>query len=564
MTAAPRSPAERLAATLHQSCLDSSPDRGVEFFATALPALRAVNTPEDLARQVALLQRRSAPSFFIAFPSVDTHDQGRHGAIELAPGGFDQGTDYTDAGQRGARVETIASLLDQRRAFSEDERARIAGAAVMVESALAEAAKGFGGFQGGIDDTDRVTRDDLAALTPTFDWAAFFAALVDVDIAKVDLLDRAYFGRLDGVLRSLKLEDVRSYLIAAWSNAIAAVQTTGSCPLDVALAMSDAIAPRFLEMYGLDGEARAKVDDIFRSIVQTFGQELEKAPFLDPPTLSEARAKLAKMEGVFAVSPTLDDFSDVTLRSEDAFEKNIMTLSERALVRDLRDVGKALDVRHITSHVISLSAVYDPSRNLFQVAAGFMGGDEFGKGVEPLANYAGIGTTIGHEMTHGFDSEGRRFDGDGLRRDWWSATALAGFERRAQCMSDQYDAYDMPGVPDPVTGSMPAHVDGKRTLPENIADTGGLKLAYLASKVDGATLPVVGGFTPPQRFFINYAQLWCEKDSPAFMTDYLNTNPHAPASARAVVPLRNFDGFARAFACAPGSKMAPTNRCEVW
>src|SRR5262249_54214384 len=147
--------------------------------------------------------------------------------------------------------------------------------------------------------------------------------------------------------------------------------------------------------------------------------------------------------------------------------------------------------------------------------------------------------------------------------DWWTPAVDAKFKERAQCLMDEYSAFTLPGVADPTTGAIPAHINGKITLGENIADNGGVKTAYRASKVDGQASPLVAGFTPPQQFFVAYGQLWCGKTAPEVATQYL-TDAHSPEKARVNLPLSNFEAFARAFQCQAGSPMAPANSCSVW
>jgi putative endopeptidase len=182
---------------------------------------------------------------------------------------------------------------------------------------------------------------------------------------------------------------------------------------------------------------------------------------------------------------------------------------------------------------------------------------------DAIANFAAIGTVLAHEITHAFDSSGRRFDGSGNERNWWTDAAALAYVERSRCLDAQYEGFTLPDVPDPTTGETPAHVDGERTLDENIADNGGLKVAYRAAKVAGSSAPVALGFTPPQQFFVGYAQLRCGKQSPAIQSMSLYDS-HSPPKARTNLPLANFSAFAEAFQCPSGSPLAPAARCSVW
>jgi len=176
-------------------------------------------------------------------------------------------------------------------------------------------------------------------------------------------------------------------------------------------------------------------------------------------------------------------------------------------------------------------------------------------------NYGGIGMVMGHELTHGFDDEGRQFDAEGNLKDWWGPAVNTEFERRATCVKNQYDAYVVLGD---------VHVNGKLTLGENIADLGGVKLAYKAMKAKLPNAPNGKGgggqaeFTPEQEYYLGFAQGWCGKLRDEALRHQVATNPHSPPHLRVNGPLSNVPEFAQAFACKPDAKMIRKDRCEVW
>jgi endothelin-converting enzyme/putative endopeptidase len=172
--------------------------------------------------------------------------------------------------------------------------------------------------------------------------------------------------------------------------------------------------------------------------------------------------------------------------------------------------------------------------------------------------------TFSHELGHGFDDFGRNFDGIGDQNPWLSPSATAAFDARAQCLVEQYSAFTVAGVADPSTGVNPAHVDGKNTLTENIADNVAVKVAFRATGSEAKTGPLVAGLTPPQQFFVGHAQAYCSKLTPDQARDQLSFETHAPPKARVNIPASNFDGFQRAFSCEAGAPMAPKERCSIW
>jgi putative endopeptidase len=169
-----------------------------------------------------------------------------------------------------------------------------------------------------------------------------------------------------------------------------------------------------------------------------------------------------------------------------------------------------------------------------------------------------LGATVGHELTHGFDNDGSKFDGNGNVKDWWSTDVRGKFEQRSRCLTDQANAYEvLPGL----------HVDGKRTLTENIADQGGTKLAYMAYKamtVDKKPAKALYGFNEDQQFWVSYAQSWCAKRTDESLRTLVISNVHPPEEFRVNGVLFNRPEFAQAFGCKEGSRMAPANRCQLW
>jgi endothelin-converting enzyme/putative endopeptidase len=223
-------------------------------------------------------------------------------------------------------------------------------------------------------------------------------------------------------------------------------------------------------------------------------------------------------------------------------------------------VGKPVDKDEWDMTPPTVNAYYEPTMNEMVFPAGILQAPFYGKQQSPALNFGAIGLVVGHELTHGFDDEGRQFDADGNLRDWWSAPVGAEFDKRTACVEHQYDAY----VP---LDDM--HIKGKLTLGENLADLGGLKLSYAAfvrSEKEHPATPVMSGFTPAQQFFLGFGQAWCANYRPESLRLLVATNPHSPPKFRVNGPISNFPDFATAFQCKEGAPMVPaaSKRCEVW
>jgi len=204
-----------------------------------------------------------------------------------------------------------------------------------------------------------------------------------------------------------------------------------------------------------------------------------------------------------------------------------------------------------------VNAYYSPDRNNINFPAGILQPPFYRQGRDAAVNYGGIGAVIGHELTHGFDDQGRKFDGQGNLHDWWTDADAKSYESRSSCIADQYSQYVV---------ANDTHLNGRLTLGENTADNGGLRLALLAYLAGpGATAaPVLDGFTREQRFFVGYAQIWCENRRPEFERLRATTDTHSPARFRVNGTVSNMPEFAKAFSCKAGAPMVRQNACRVW
>jgi predicted metalloendopeptidase len=556
----PATDAEAKAGALYASCTAPSPDK-FSLFAQEFrrDVLNAVTTRDTLASATARLHRRGIGAFFGFYPGPDMIKRGRHGTADATPDGFDFGTDYSDATSTAARTQAlVAAVKAAEPLISDDDAQKLVASAILVEQALANAAAQLPQGQ----PPSPTGRSGLETAAPAFAWNAYFLSLGKQRLQDFMVDGLAYFGGINRIVEALSLDDMRAYLVVRWYEG-AAVDAHVSdarrprfCASMTAFTMSDAIEPRFLALAGVDATAQRKARVLLKAIADAFDQELQEEAFLDTNTRLEAETKLAKMRGAIGASKTLDDFADFDLSKDDAFASNWAKVSEHGFDVALGQIGKSLPLLHVDFPAEVVNASYDPSLNKINVPGGILGGYFFSPKAKSVANFSAIGAVLGHEITHGFDNDGRQVDGDGVERDWWSPAVAQAFEQRAQCLADEYSAFTVDGVPDPNTGVVPAHVDGKLTLPENIADNGGVKIAYRASGVESKSKPLVEGFTPAQQFFVGYAQLWCSKMAPQIASQLL-TDVHSPPKARVNLPLANFDAFASAFKCGAGTPMAP-------
>ncbi len=304
---------------------------------------------------------------------------------------------------------------------------------------------------------------------------------------------------------------------------------------------------------------KSRTEALARSIEAAAGSDLATLPWMSAPTRTEATRKLQLVANNIGYPDRWRDYGSLRIAPDDAFG-NAMRGAAFEAARDTRKIGQLVDRSEWEMTPQTVNAYYDPQKNSVNFPAGILQPPFYDPTQNNAVNYGSVGAVIGHELSHGFDDEGRRFDGQGNLRDWWRKDDAAQFAERASCVENQYSAFvQVDGL----------HGNGKLTLGEDLADGAGLKLAWLAfSKTAGAPAelgsPAYGGLTPAQQFFVAYGQSWCGNTRPEALRERLRTDPHAPEQMRVNGVVANLPPFAAAFQCKPGAPMAPVKRCVVW
>jgi endothelin-converting enzyme/putative endopeptidase len=247
----------------------------------------------------------------------------------------------------------------------------------------------------------------------------------------------------------------------------------------------------------------------------------------------------------------------------DAFG-NRMRAEQFEVERRLKKIGKDVDKAEWGMTPPTVNAYYSPEENNINFPAGILQPPFYDNNMDDAVNFGGIGVVIGHEMTHGFDDEGRKFDAQGNLRDWWTQQDAKAFTERAQCLVDEYNGFV--AVKDDKDPNNDVHLNGKLTLGENTADNGGVRIALMALKdtLAGKEEQKIEGFTPEQRLFLGFAQVWCAKTKPEAARQLALTNPHSLPKFRVVGVVSNMPEFQQAFSCKKGDAMVRENACHVW
>jgi len=330
------------------------------------------------------------------------------------------------------------------------------------------------------------------------------------------------------------------------------------CSTSVDRTLGEALGQVYVQQY-FAGDSKAKTLEMVHDIESAMDADLDKLDWMGPETRIKAKDKLHLIANKIGYPEHWRDYTKLEISPSDALGN-----AERATAfendRELNKIGKPVDKLEWGMTPPTVNAYYDPSMNNINFPAGILQPAFYDPHADLAENYGHIGAVIGHELTHGFDDQGAQFDGDGNLKDWWTADDKTKFEAKTSCLVNEYGSF---------TAVDDVKVNGKLTLGENTADNGGLVLAYMAyldrAKKDGIdTAKKIDGYTGPQRFYIAFAQNWCENSRPEQVRAQVLTDPHSPDHIRANGAIVNQPGFAGAFGCKKDTPMAPASNCRVW
>jgi len=318
--------------------------------------------------------------------------------------------------------------------------------------------------------------------------------------------------------------------------------------------LGDLLAQKYVNA-AFGPEAKSRITELVEALEKAMEEDIERIDWMTPETKQAAIAKLHAITNNVGYPRKWRDYSTVAIARDD-FYGNTRRAAAAEYQRRLERIGKPTDKTEWNMTAPTVNAFYSPDFNSINFPAGILQDPFFDARRDTAVNFGAVGSVIGHEMTHGFDDQGRKFDSAGNLRDWWSPKDAEEFEKRAACMANEYSGF---------TAVDNVKVNGRLTLGENTADNGGVRIAFMALQdtLQGNETKI-DGFTPEQRFFLGYGQLWCENSSAEQIRLRALTNPHSPGPFRANGVLQNMPEFQKAFACKPGQPMVSRNACRVW
>jgi len=325
-----------------------------------------------------------------------------------------------------------------------------------------------------------------------------------------------------------------------------------------------------------DETAKEEADQMVEHLRAAFKELVEETDWMDSETQAKAMTKADQMLQLIGYPDWLLDpkqvdtyYATAPLVDEKQHLINVVATGQWATIQELLKLRKTPERDVWTGHPAIVNAWYSPNRNTITFPAGILQPPFFKAGWPRYLDYGGIGMVIGHEITHGFDDQGRQYDGTGSVAPWWSDQTVQAFVEKAQCFIDQYGNYTVPELI-PILGEKDAHLNGKNTQGENVADNGGIRESFRAYQHSVDTegpepaLPGLVQFTPQQMFFISNAQVWCELQTPESLLGQVLGDPHSPGKYRVIGPVGNSEDFQKAFSCPADSAMNRKDKCKLW
>lgn len=548
--------------------------------------IEAIDSAASLQAELARLQALGVNAIFNFGSTPDEKNSTQ------VIGGADQGglglpdRDYylkADDKSKQLRQQYVAHVAKMFGLLGDDARKSAAEAQTVmnIETSLAQASM------------DRVERRDpdktyhkmsvseLQALTPNFAWQGYFGEIGQPNIGTVDVAEPKFFEAVNRELQSEPLSDWKVYLrwhlvdsAAAWLSQPLVdenfnfndktLQGTKEilprwqrCVTATDNQLGEALGQLYVAQY-FPPEAKARALKMVNDLIAALHDDLQTLPWMGPATRKEA---LAKLDAFTVKIGYPDKWRDYRAYHVDRgpFVLDTFGGNEFETRRDLNKIGKPVDRAEWGMTPPTVDAYNNGVMNEIVFPAGILQPPFFDAKADDASNYGGMGAVIGHEMTHGFDDEGRKFDAHGNLRDWWTPQDEKNFNDRAQCIVNQFNHYV--AIDD-------VHENGKLVLGESIADLGGLTIALNALEKDlqGKPRPLIAGDTPEQRFFLAYSQIWAATDRPEFVRLMVNLNPHALDRLRSIAAPSNMPAFAKAFGCKEGDPMvrSPQLRCQIW
>jgi putative endopeptidase len=570
----------------YASCLDEKTieSKGLAPLQPELDRVAAIKSTADIPAVVGHLHTLGFAPFFGFGAAPDFKDATQYiatfgqGGLALPDRDYYVKDDANSVKLREQYVQHVTKML-QLAGDPPDRAAAGAKVVMQIETALAQKALDRVAARNPTNLYHKMSLDEARKLAPSFDLGAYLKAAEAPPVQTTNVTEPEFMKEFDHVIASTSIDDLKTYLrwhvIHGQTSVIPKAfdeetfafygkQLTGAkeqrprwkrCVDATNSDLGEALGKVYVERtFGAEGKARTL--RMVQAIEAALDADIKEIPWMSDDTKKQAAVKLRAVANKIGYPDRWRDYSSLEIVRDDALGNSLRS-NTFGYRRQLAKIGKPVDKTEWLMTPPTVNAYYNPFENNINFPAGILQPPFFIKAADDAVNFGAAGAVVGHELTHGFDDQGRRFDADGNLRDWWTPADGKAFEERATCVADQYSGY---------TAVADVKLNGKLTLGENVADNGGLRLAWMALMEDlkAKHLADADGFTPEQRFFIGWGQMWCENRSEEIARLHARTNPHSPGRYRAIGVVSNMPEFQKAFSCPATAKMVKQPVCRVW
>ena len=574
----------------YASCMNTrlADEKGVTALQPALDTINALSDKKQLAALLGTLEIPHGISGLFSFGVGQDQKDSTRQIAQAGQGGLSlPDRDYyllQNPRQQKIREEYVAHVTTMfKLAGDTPEKAASEAQSVMtIETALAQGSMSRTDMRDPAKRYHMMTLTDLGKLTPDFDWPAYLHGISMGSFETLNVMTPDFFTAMNTLIDAQSLDAWKSYLrwralhdAAPWMSQ-AFVQENFDffsgdllgqkeiaprwkrCTRATDNALGEAVGQDWVKKY-FSPEKKENMVKLVTALEAALAQDIQELPWMSEATKKNAEEKLALIRNKIGYPEHWRDYSTLEIKRDDLLG-NVARASVYEDRRNLDKLGKPVDETEWGMTPPTVNAYYSPGMNDINFPAGILQPPFYDFSKDPAVNFGGIGVVIGHEMTHGFDDQGSKFDGHGNVREWQSPADRKSFTERTDCEVKEYGSFEAaPGQ----------KLNGRLTLGENTADNGGLRLAYSAlmatlAKEAGAGTTEIDDYTPAQRFFLAFGQVWCENVREQAARSRALTDPHSPGQWRVNGAVQNFDEFGKAFSCKKGAPMYPENSCRVW
>ena len=591
---APAGSNEQKIGDYYASCLDTGAidKAGLTPIQPELDRIAALQSKQQLPALIAYLNRMGVGVFFDYGSIQDFKDATREIAyVDQSGLGLPEKDYYlrTDDKSVETRRQYVAHMANMLKLLGDapDQAQSQAQKIMALETALAKASQGVVERR----DPDKIyhmmSLTAFAATTPAIDATQYIRNIGSPAIQSLDVMSPGFFPALNQAIEQTDLSTIRAYLRVHLADSFAMqlphafdaenfdfygrkLEGTPEeearwkrCVEATDNSLGEALGKVYVEQY-FTPDMKASTLQMVHDIEAAMSKDIDQVSWMSPATKIKAKEKLHQVADKIGYPTKWRDYSKLSVHVGDAFGNSVRARDFETAYQ-LNKIGKPVDRQEWQMTPPTVNAYYDPTENNINFPAGILQPAFYDKNATDATNFGHIGAVVGHELTHGFDDEGAKFDGNGNLHNWWTPDDKKNFDARTTCIANEYSQF---------TAVDNLKVNGRLTLGENAADNGGARLAFMAlmaraalSGLPPATTPEQRSehaYTPQQQFFIGYAQNYCSNERPELLRMLTQTDPHSPDALRVRGVVVNMPEFSSAFACKPGQPMAPVDRCRVW